>query len=176
MSKSRKARRCAASVFSFLGTLILLVVIIGCIPAVAPRLLDCRVYSVISGSMEPAIPVGSLVYVEPIPAADIVQGDVIAFYDSVGSGAIVVHRVVDNQVLGGKLTTKGDANDTEDLSPVSYDRYQGKVTFTVPYLGQILHLLSTRPGKIAAISVISLAAVLHAIAALLRGFGEKEEE
>ena len=50
---------------SILGTLILLAVILGALPLALPRLFGYEAYSVVSGSMEPALPVGSVVYVEP---------------------------------------------------------------------------------------------------------------
>lgn len=168
MSKSAKRRRGFAGACSCLGTIILVLVIVASIPATVPRLFNCQVYAVISGSMEPSIQVGSLVCVEGYKPENIVEGDVIAFYSDDSSGAVIVHRVVSNRVLGGEFVTKGDANDTEDLHPVSYDRFQGKLIFAIPYMGRILYLTSTPEGKLASVSVIFLAAMLHVVAAILR--------
>ena len=46
---------------NIVGTFILLSVIITCLPAAVPRLLGYEVYNVVSGSMQPEIPVGSLI-------------------------------------------------------------------------------------------------------------------
>ena len=48
-----------------LGNLIIALIIIACIPLAVPKLLGFSEFNVISGSMEPAISVGSLVYVKP---------------------------------------------------------------------------------------------------------------
>ena len=47
---------------SIMGILIIIAVIVLCIPLTVPKFLGMDSYSVISGSMEPAIPTGSLVY------------------------------------------------------------------------------------------------------------------
>lgn len=118
--------------------------------------------------MEPAIPIGSLVYIQGTKAAEISKGDVIAFYGENETGAIITHRVVKNQVVSGQFITKGDANEKEDLSPVSYDRFIGKVSFHLPVLGSILAFVATLYGKIT-VAALVLAAIL------LRIVGDKEE-
>lgn len=69
--------------------LILIAVVAVCVPMTLPRLLGYEVYVVVSGSMEPAIPVGSALYVESVPPEEVEVGDVIAFYDR---GAVITHR------------------------------------------------------------------------------------
>lgn len=73
----------------FLSVLILIAVVAVCVPMTLPRLLGYEVYVVVSGSMEPAIPVGSALYVEIVPPEEVEVGDVIAFYDR---GAVITHR------------------------------------------------------------------------------------
>ncbi len=118
--------------------------------------------------MEPDIPTGSLVYVQRAEATKIARGDVIAFYGENDTGAIITHRVVKNQVVSGQFITKGDANEKEDLSPVSYDRFIGEVSFHMPVLGSILAYVATLYGKIT-VAVLVLAAIL------LRIVGDKKE-
>ena len=62
--KERKRGRLAEAVLNAIGEVILAVVLLCCIPLTLPRLAGYEIYEVISGSMEPAIPTGSLVYVE----------------------------------------------------------------------------------------------------------------
>ena len=45
------------------GTAVLVLLILACLPLTLPRLAGYRLYTVISGSMEPEIPVDSLVLV-----------------------------------------------------------------------------------------------------------------
>ena len=79
--------------------------------------------------MEPAIPTGSLVYIHETPPEDVAQEEVIAFYGARDSASIITHRVVENRVLMGEFVTKGDANQTEDMNPVPYGNFIGKVVY-----------------------------------------------
>jgi len=67
---------------SLAGTLILLSVIASCLPVTVPRLMGYEIYNVVSGSMEPEIPIGSILYVEKIPPEEIREDDVIAFWSN----------------------------------------------------------------------------------------------
>ena len=87
-----------------------------------------RPYVVLSGSMEPAIPVHSVCFVnENIPFAQITPGEVISF--RMEGGMLVTHRV--SAVQDGRCTTKGDANSIEDAVPVTADNYIGKTVAVI---------------------------------------------
>ncbi|MGQ9760094.1 MAG: signal peptidase I [Candidatus Methanomethylicaceae archaeon] len=116
---------------------------------------------VMSGSMEPTIPTGSLLFIQKISGADIVAGtkpigDVIVFnlpgtkitdyflfavYDPVPWS----HRAIDKKEIAGKyyILTKGDANANPDENPynptswVPEDRVIGRVIWYAPYLGYL---------------------------------------
>ena len=163
-----RKKQIAAKVCSVIGTLLLLVAILVCIPLTLPRLAGYQIYHVISGSMEPAIPVESVVYVKDVAPADIQKKDVIAFHSVLGEEAIITHRVVLNNRVAGEIVTKGDANAKEDMEPVPYENVLGKVTLTVPVLGKILATIATIQGKVAVGSVILLALLLHIAAGRLR--------
>lgn len=163
-----RKKQIAAKVCSVIGTLLLLVAILVCIPLTLPRLAGYQIYHVISGSMEPAIPVESVVYVKDVAPADIQKKDVIAFHSVLGEEAIITHRVVSNNRVAGEIVTKGDANAKEDLEPVPYENVLGKVALTVPVLGKILATIATIQGKAAVGSVILLALLLHIAAGRLR--------
>ena len=55
------------------------------------RLVGLTPYAVLSGSMEPEYPVGSLVYVKAVDPLDVEVGDAITF--SLPSGTLVTHQV-----------------------------------------------------------------------------------
>ena len=131
---------------STLGTLILLAVILSALPLAAPRLLGYEAYSVVSGSMEPALPVGSVVYVEPAGVSQIRAGDIIAFYDE---ATVVTHRVMENRPQESAFITKGDANQSLDIKPTPYWTLIGRVKLCVPLLGRVLSLYALREGKLA---------------------------
>ncbi len=127
------------------AVLILMAVVAVCIPMTVPRLMGYDVYVVISGSMEPAIPVGSALYVETAVPEEVGAGDVIAFYDN---GAVITHRVVENHVVEGEFITKGDANAANDLAPVPYGALIGRMTWSVRFLGSVMAICSGTKGKI----------------------------
>lgn len=157
-----------ATICNVVGGLLLIVVILLCIPLTIPRLGGYQIYTVVSGSMEPAIPIGSLVYVHQVEPAEVEEKEVIAFYSSTDSGAIITHRVVKNRVVSGEIVTKGDANDAQDPMPVEYEQVLGKVTLSIPTLGGVLSMFATVQGKIAAGCLIGIALLLHIIAARLQ--------
>ncbi len=88
-------------------------------------------YTVVSGSMEPYVPRGSLVVVEPTPP---LLGDIGAYrLEEGGRSYVIVHRVVG---MGeGFYVFKGDA--AEGVEHVHSERVLGRVALTIPYLGYI---------------------------------------
>ncbi|WP_433200388.1 signal peptidase I [Dactylosporangium sp. CS-047395] len=107
-------------------------------------LLGVRFLPILTGSMTPYSPTGSLVMTVPVDAAQIHTGDVIAFRPPapfvVNGGRPVMHRVQSIGTAAGKpfMTTKGDANQQADPWQVSLDGGQfRKAVFVVPHVGRI---------------------------------------
>ncbi len=158
----------AGRVCSIIGILMIVAVIILCSLLVLPEMIGFHMYHVISGSMEPTIKVGSLLYVREENVEEIKEEDIIAFYSSVEEGSIITHRVVKNNIVSGAFRTKGDANDTEDPTPVPYENFIGKVVLTIPYIGQLLTVMTSFYGKIAAACVVLMGVVLNLIGGRLK--------
>ena len=152
---------------SALGTVLLVGLVLVCLPITATRLFGYDAYSVVSGSMEPAVATGSVVYVQEAAPEDMKKDDVIAFYGAKDSNAIITHRVVENKVVMGDFITKGDANRTEDMNPVPYSNFIGKVVYSIPVLGRIAEGLTSTVGKIIAGGVIAAALILEGIASVI---------
>lgn len=149
-----------------IGNILIFLVILACLPIVLPKLFGFQAYNVISGSMEPQIPVGSLVYVQPVDFESIEPGDVIAFE----SGAsVVTHRVISIDEDNMLFTTKGDANADEDFIPVAYTNVIGEAHAHCPFFGNIAAWLFEPVGKMVAVIMLLVGAVLS-------GFGEKKEK
>lgn len=175
MEEKKMKKSPVSAICSSLGTILLVLLIVACIPFTLPRILNYQAYTVISGSMEPAIETGSLVYIGPVEPQDVEAEDVIAFYGGRDSNAIITHRVVENRVIMGEFITKGDANQTNDMNPVPYDELIGRVELTIPKFGVLAQMMSGMQGKIAAGSAIGLAIVLHLIAAWTDKVKEKNK-
>lgn len=111
-----------------------------------PRVMGFSVFRVLTGSMEPEIPEGSLLLVRQVDADTIQVGDVISFFspDPTLEGAVNTHRVVDIRTGNGGRTfyTKGDANVLEDAYPVREDMVVGKAVHVFTGLGKVVAVLS----------------------------------
>lgn len=108
---------------------------------------------VLTGSMEPGIKTGDLIFVKEIDASEIKVDDVIAFFDPDGNGtSILTHRVKEINEENGKryFTTWGDANGgAVDRSPVSEDKLVGIYTdFRIPGAGNVAMFMQTTAGLI----------------------------
>lgn len=148
-----------------LAVLILTAVVAVCIPMTVPRLMGYEVYVVVSGSMEPAIPIGSALYVEAAAPEEVAPGDVIAFYDR---GSVITHRVVENHIVEGEFITKGDANSEEDTVPVPYESLVGKSVYHFPVLGTLMSMLAGDVGKLYALAFAACGVMFHMLAAILK--------
>ena len=157
--KKNKRQKKTGRWLNGIGLVLLLLVIAVCVPLTVPRILGYQVYHVISGSMAPAIPTGSLVYVKSTPASEIQKEDVIAFYSAADTGAIITHRVVENHTVSGEFITKGDANKQNDPMPVEYEYLLGKVVLSIPVLGELLAMTASMQGKIAVACMIGVSIV-----------------
>lgn len=144
-SSPKKRRGTGPALCSLLGTLILIGVIAAFLPLTLPKLLGYQVYEVVSGSMEPEIPVGSAIFVKEKEPKDIEEGDIIAF---VRRDSVVTHRVEKNQYVEGTFITKGDANSREDAVPVNYESLIGRVEWHLPVIGIVMSLLASTVGKL----------------------------
>lgn len=111
---------------------------------------------VLTGSMEPDIMSGDLIFVKQIDGKDVKERDVIAFFDPDGNGtSILTHRVEEIYEENGTLyfRTKGDANNTQDRLPVSADKLVGIYVTRIGGAGNIAMFMQTTTGLIICVVV-----------------------
>lgn len=120
---------------SFLSTIVLLLLAAIALVLIGPRLLGYDQYAVLSGSMEPNIHVGAIVYDKEADPTELAVGDIITY--RLSEGTLVTHRVTAIDHAASTVTTKGDANEAEDSSPVAFDDIVGRYAFSIPYIGYI---------------------------------------
>lgn len=130
------------------GALILLIAVVaaaGVAAHVAP-LVGMETLTIRGRSMEPAIPLGSIVAVSTVDEPRL--GDVITYH--AGNGVMVTHRVVGTTSVGGAdhLVTKGDRNAQPDANPVPLTAVLGRVDFYLPGLGFLAWMISTPSGLV----------------------------
>ena len=157
----RRPHHAAAVVCRIFGTVILLAVLAVCLPLSVPKLLGYQVYDVVSGSMDPAIPVHSVVLVQPAAPEELQPGEIVAYRSG---SSVVIHRLVENHIVEGELVTKGDANAEPDPLKVGYAGVLGTVTAHIPFIGIYAGALNTLPGKLYAFGFIVAAAMLYLLA------------
>ncbi len=127
------------------NALMLFAVLIAAVLTV-PRLLGYTPFTVLSGSMEPAYPVGSIVYVRDELPESIRASDVVMF--ELPNGMPVTHRVVSADSVLRTFVTKGDANPSEDPVPVPFEQVTGKAGVCLPLLGYAALFMQTPSGLI----------------------------
>jgi signal peptidase len=125
---------------------------------VGPRFLPYQAYAVISESMEPAIPAGSVVVLSPVGPNDLVVGDVITFRRPGNAEAVVTHRIVGIEATGDSslLITRGDANDEPDPWRVPALAENWRLSFALPQVGTLLEDLQGLNGRLLLIAIPAL--------------------
>lgn len=114
-----------------------------------PLALGYKLYEVETGSMEPTIKAGSLIFVKPTDKiTDYRIDDIVTFTDS-EKGLTFTHRVVEIDENSLKFTTKGDANEKNDPTKTEFRHAVGKVRFHIPFIGKLAKIIRTLPMKIA---------------------------
>ena len=126
---------------------------------VVPRLGGATPYTVLTGSMRPGMPPGTLVVVRPVEAEQISTGIVVTYQLRSGDPTVVTHRVVSQGIdgLGQQVfRTQGDANSVPDEWWVQPVQIVGERWYSVPYLGYVSNVLTgqERQMGIYAVSVV----------------------
>ena len=144
---------------SVLSGIILVVMVLVAVVLLLPYAFGYQTLAVLSGSMEPVYHVGSIVFVQKVPATEIKLGDPITFRLT-GQNMMATHRVVKIDTDKKQFITKGDANNAED-DPTSFESLVGRASnFSVPWLGYISVNIKTPKGIMAATGVIVVIVLL----------------
>lgn len=161
----KKGGKFIPALCNIIGTLILAAVILTSVPLAVPRLLGYEIYNVTSGSMEPALPVGSVIYVQRVAPETVKEGEIIAYYVD---GTVITHRVVENRFVEGEFVTKGDANDMEDFSNTHYSDLVGIVKYHIPVLGDYLMVYSNQLTKVYLLTLAFCGVMFNMLAGRMR--------
>ena len=132
-------------VWSVVSTVLVVLVVLSAVFLMGSRLLGYRVYTVISGSMEPELGVGDLVYVKPVDPSEVQIGDDISFVLNEDL-VVATHRVIRIDEQKQHFYTKGIANELEDTDPVHFNNLIGVVKFSIPLLGYVSDFIQHPPG------------------------------
>ncbi|MCK5027240.1 MAG: signal peptidase I [Candidatus Pacebacteria bacterium] len=99
---------------------------------------NVQIKVVLSGSMEPAIPVGSVIVIKPVESYAV--GDIVTYGKDTKTDIPTTHRIIDERTEGEDTfyKTQGDANDDPDIKELKKSAIIGKVLLTIPFLGYLI--------------------------------------
>jgi signal peptidase len=146
-----------------LGQAISWLVIVAVVGALAvavliPRIGGATPYTILTGSMRPHYPPGTLVVVKPVAPQAIGIGSVVTYQRQSGKPEVVTHRVVQvGQDAHGapQWRTEGDANSALDPGWIRPVQIKGRLWYSVPQMGR-LNLLITGHQRQSAVYVVAL--------------------
>ena len=123
---------------------------------------NMKLLTVLSGSMEPQIHTGSLIFIRP--AGEYNVGDIVT-KTTEEKDVTVTHRIIEKEMIDGKVmfTTKGDANNVADNEKVPQEMIVGKVFLNIPYLGYAVNFAKTTQGMILIIIIPAVIIVYEEI-------------
>jgi signal peptidase len=135
-----------------------------------PNVIGWHSFTVVSGSMEPAIHTGDVVVVRPVSPAEVRAGDVLTFKDPANQARLITHRLSSFRARAGRfeMVTRGDANNTAERWSVSASGRLGRVAYRVPHAGYVLALLGGRSGRILLLALPALLLAAYEIARIWR--------
>lgn len=142
-SRTRGAGRWGLQVLAWLLIISSLAVLAAAV--LVPRIGGATPYAVLTGSMRPDLPPGTLVVARPADPDQIGIGTVITYQLRSGDPTVVTHRVVAvRHTLAGdtEFQTQGDANDVADVDWVTPEQVRGELWYAVPHLGRLNGLLN----------------------------------
>ncbi|WP_050637368.1 signal peptidase I [Candidatus Stoquefichus sp. SB1] len=121
--------------------------------------------TVLTGSMEPVIPVGSIVITKEQSSYE--MEDIISFQEE---GSVITHRII--SIDRERYITKGDANNVADTEEVQQKQILGKVILTIPLLGYLVMWLMSPVGII---SLFIIMGIWYIATGRNRGAGNEKE-
>lgn len=119
---------------------LVVVALVAIVAIIVPRATGSTPLAILTGSMDPTYPPGTLVVVKPLDPTEVKVGDVITYQLESGKPTLVTHRVVELGLRADgerQWVTQGDANDAPDELPVRAVQLRGRVWYHLPYVGHV---------------------------------------
>ncbi|MET4166182.1 MULTISPECIES: signal peptidase I [Gordonia] len=136
---------------------------------VIPLVGNAQPYTVLTESMRPTYPPGTLVVVRDSDTNRLPVGEVITFQIRSGEPAVVTHRIIATGMdsTGGRTyTTQGDNNPQPDPGSAEPAQIRGAVWYSIPYLGHVNNWL-TGDTRVLVVTVMAGALGLYAAVQLV---------
>ena len=164
-------------ILKFIENIVLTLIFIISITFIGARAFGIESFVVMSGSMEPTIHTGALVFVDTKAKYDSIGLNDIVVFDanpdtlidgeSSGKSMRVIHRIVqkveNTETNGKEYVTKGDNNESNDSVTVTPNTFIGKELFSIPSLGFAIQFMNKYNIKYAIIIFILLLVVFELV-------------
>ena len=150
-------------VFIVAGLALLLIVV--------PKATGSTPLTILTQSMEPKLPPGTLIVVRPTAVSKIRVGDVVTYQIVSGQPAVISHRVISISASSNGSRTfvlKGDNNAMADSNPVKPVQIRGTLWYSLPYVGYVNQLVN---GYARTWIIPAIAFVLFGYAAVMIALG-----
>lgn len=122
------------------GALFLLVLALAVVTIIIPKVAGGIPLTVLTSSMIPKFPPGTLVVDVPVKTNDLRVGDVATYQIESGKPGVITHRIVaiHNSSNGTRtFQFKGDNNSQPDPGEILAEQVQGRVWYSLPYFGYV---------------------------------------
>lgn len=141
-----------------------------------PRIIGAEPFTVVSGSMEPTIPTGSVVVSKHVNPDTVAFRDVVTYQLNSGEPLTVTHRVVGVDNIDGqtRFKTQGDANTSPDPESVRPEQIRGVVSYHVPFVGYLGQLVPMGARESLATG-LGIALIAYAVIVLFRSFLDRKK-
>ena len=115
-------------------------------------------FTMLSGSMSPTIPTGSVVVDQMLHPMELRPGDVVTFTDPDRPERLLTHRLRSMEVEGQvvHMATRGDANDADEYWDIPLDGTVGRVAYSVPVVGYARAYVHQQAGRKAVYAVLAV--------------------
>jgi signal peptidase I len=128
----------SAAVFVLVLALAMLLIVL-------PKATGSTPLTVLTSSMEPGLPPGTLIVVRPVAADELAIGDIATYQIASGKPGVITHRItaITSSTAGGRtFTFKGDNNSVADADEVLPIQIQGRLWYSVPGIGWVNNLVN----------------------------------
>ncbi|WP_435741560.1 signal peptidase I [Nocardioides sp. SYSU DS0663] len=146
---------------------VLILALLGVLAAavLVPRAVGGTPFTVLTGSMQPGLPPGTLIVTRPADPEDIRIGEVVTFQVESGEPQVVTHRVIAVRTGGAgtpEFLTQGDANQVPDEGWRPAGSVRGVLWYALPKVGYANHVLTGDQRQLA-VHVVAGGLLLYAL-------------
>lgn len=131
-------------------------------PDKVPDFFGIKPFIVVTGSMEGTVDGGDFIITKTVDPSTLEVDDIISY--SIGE-SVITHRIIEKTEVDGEpaFITKGDANNTEDEDPVTFDQVESIYLFRIANLGNLAMFMQTPIGMFVFIGVPLCGFILYDI-------------